>query len=135
MDVLCPHCDALHWIGERLARSSHCNPSFGTCCNQGKVCIPQLADPPQALWDLFTSNDAQCKEFREHVRQYNMALAFTSLGVQEDTRVNARGGWVFRILGQLYHLLGALAPGEGTSPQYAQLYIYDPQQALQQRMH
>ena len=135
MDVLCPHCDALHWIGERLARSSRCNPSFGTCCNQGKVCIPRLADPPQALWDLFTSNDAQCKEFREHVRQYNMALAFTSLGVQEDTRVNARGGWVFRILGQLCHLSGALAPGEGTSPQYTQLYIYDPQQALQQRMH
>ena len=64
-----------------------------------------------------------------------MALAFTSLGVQEDTRVNARGGWVFRILGQLCHLSGALTPGEGTSPQYTQLYIYDPQQALQQRMH
>ncbi|KZP30624.1 hypothetical protein FIBSPDRAFT_777376, partial [Athelia psychrophila] len=135
MDVLCPHCDALHWIGEKLARSSRRDPSFGTCCNQGKVCIPRLADPPQALWDLFTSNDAQCKEFRERIRQYNMALAFTSLGVQEDTRVNARGGWVFRILGQLCHLSGALAPGEGLSPQYAQLYIYDPQQALQQRMH
>ena len=135
MDVLCTHCDALHWIDERLARSSQSNPSFSTCCNQGKVCIPRLLDPPQALWNLFTSNDAQCKEFREHIRQYNMALAFTSLGVKEDAGVNARGGWVFRILGQLCHLSGALTPGEGSSPQYAQLYIYDPQQALQQRMH
>ena len=64
-----------------------------------------------------------------------MALAFTSLGVKEDAGVNTQGSWVFCILGQLCHLLGALAPGEGTSPQYTQLYIYNPQQALQQRMH
>ena len=90
------HCDALHWIDERLARSSQSNPSFSTCCNQGKVCIPQLLDPPQALWDLFTSNDAQCNEFQEHIRQYNMALAFTSLGVKEDTHRGA-GSSVFLV--------------------------------------
>ena len=135
MDVLCTHCDALHWINERLAQLSQSNPSFSTCCNQGKVCIPWLLDPPQALWDLFTSNDAQCKEFWEHIRQYNMALAFTSLGVKEDAGVNTWGSWVFYILGQLCHLLGALTPGAGSSPQYAQLYIYNPQWALQQWMH
>ena len=64
-----------------------------------------------------------------------MALAFTSLSVQEDHRVNVRGGWVFCILGQLYHLSGVLRPPEGSSPQYVQLYIYDPQLALQQCMH
>ena len=135
MDVLCTHCDALHWIDERLAQSSQSNPSFSTCCNQGKVCIPQLLDPPQALWDLFTSNNTQCKEFWEHIHQYNMALAFTSLGVKEDAGVNAQGSWVFCILGQLCPLLGAPTPGAGSSPQYAQLYIYNPQQALQQQMH
>ena len=59
---------------------------------------------------MFDSNDDDAKEFRTHIRQYNMALAFTSLGVTEDRNVNRRGGWVFRIEGELCHLIGSLRP-------------------------
>jgi hypothetical protein len=64
-----------------------------------------------------------------------MALAFTSLGVTEDRLVNRRGGWVFRISGQLCHLIGSLRPNDGENPAFAQLYIYDPQIALHQQMN
>jgi len=64
----------------------------------------------------------------------NTVLAFTSVGVTEDIGVNSRGAWVFRILGQLSHYSGALVPPVGRAPFYAQLYLYDPRQALQQRM-
>jgi hypothetical protein len=37
-------------------------------------------------------------------------------------------------LGQLSHYSGALVPPEGRASCYAQLYLYDPRQALQQRM-
>ena len=63
-----------------------------------------------------------------------MSLAFTSLGVTEDRLVNCRGGWVFRISGELCHLVGSLRPDEGVPPAYAQLYIYDSHLALHQRM-
>ncbi len=59
----------------------------------------------------------------------------TSLGVREDRLVNQRGGWVFRICGELCHLLGSLRPDHGTPPAFAQLYIYDPHLALCHRMH
>src|SRR4051794_40634408 len=80
-------------------------------------------------------NDSQSIEFRQNIRQYNMSLAFTSLGVTEDRLVNRRGGWVFRISGELCHLVGSLRPDDGVPPAYAQLYIYDSQLALHQRMN
>jgi hypothetical protein len=59
-----------------------------------------------------------------------MVLAFTSLGVTEDHLVNRRGGWVFRISGELYLLIGSLQPDDGEPPAFAQLYIYDSDVAL-----
>jgi len=69
------------------------------------------------------------------MRQYNMALAFMSLGVTEDKNVNRRGGWVFRVHGELCHLIGSLHPDDGNPPSYAQLYIYDAHLALAQRLN
>ncbi|KAF9488509.1 hypothetical protein BDN71DRAFT_1535964 [Pleurotus eryngii] len=69
---------------------------------------------------------------------YNMALAFTSLGVKQDYSINQWFGgntWVFRIQGQLHHNSGALESDEGVAPSYTQLYVHDPNVALQQRMH
>ena len=54
--------------------------------------------------------------------------------VNEDRLVNCRGGWVFRISGELYHLIGPLTPERGVTPSYAQLYIYDSREALHVRM-
>lgn len=143
MSAVCVHCEALHWIDERVQRSSKSSPEFGLCCDHGKVQIPLLHAPPPALQALFEANGTQSDDFREHIRQYNMALAFTSVGVHDDQTVNQRRGpgrrggvgWVFRILGQLSHLSGALETAPGQSARYAQLYIYDPRLALQQRMH
>ena len=134
MDVECPHCRALHWLAEKRSDSSAAAPAFGMCCNSGQVRLPPIREPPEALRALFVADDAQAREFRDHIRQYNMSLAFTSLGVSEDTRVNRRGPWVFRILGQLSHYSGALVPDANEAPRYAQLYLYDPQIACEQRM-
>ena len=57
----------------------------------------------------------------------------TSLGCNQDTEINRdRGGpFVFRVQGRLYHWIGSLLPQPESSPVYAQLYIYDPQEALE----
>ena len=61
----------------------------------------------------------------------------TSLGCDQDRSILAGGGgpYVFKVQGRLYHQAGALIPREGNPPLYAQLYIYDPQEALNLRMN
>ncbi|KAJ7623820.1 hypothetical protein B0H17DRAFT_857995, partial [Mycena rosella] len=110
-------------------------PKFGMCCNHGKVTIPNLEPPPEALRLLLTGDDAQSVEYRKNMWQYNIALSFTSLGVKEDQSVNrGRGPPVFKIQGELCHRTGALLPSPNKEPTYAQLYIYEPQAALEHRM-
>jgi hypothetical protein len=137
MDVACRHCGALHWIDERVVPSPEHAPEFGMCCNSGKVQLDLLKEPPEPLHRLLTGADTQAQEFRSPITQYNAALAFTSLGVSDDKNINRHGSnaWVFRILGSLHHLSGALTAPEGVAPSYAQLYMYDPTVALQQRMN
>ncbi|EPQ61091.1 hypothetical protein GLOTRDRAFT_30816, partial [Gloeophyllum trabeum ATCC 11539] len=135
MDVECIFCGALHWRLERLSKSTERSPTFGLCCDSGQVRLPAFDTAPYLLRRLFVANDPQAREFRENIRQYNAALAFTSLGVTIDDSVNTgRGPYVFRVHGELYHQAGSLLPPEGTPPAYAQLYIHDPRDALEQRM-
>ena len=65
-----------------------------------------------------------------------IAFAFTSLKVKEDHSVNrGHGPPVFRIQGELFHRGGPLEPAPHRDPMYAQLYIYDPQAALEHCHH
>jgi len=129
MNVECPFCHAFHWIDEHVLSSSVDHPEFGTCCDHGKVMLPPLRVPPLALFNLFMESTPAAKEFRKNMVQYNAALAFTSMGVHVDRSVLGRGPPVFRIHGELTHLAGSLLPEEGVRPMYAQLYIYDPEEA------
>ena len=134
MNVTCSYCGAYHWLQEKLSKSTSSNPIFNACCQKGTVNLPFLPNPPPFLKNILEGDDRASMDFRDNIRQYNMALAFTSLGVKENRLVNRRGGWVFRISGELCHLIGSLRPDEDKPPKYAQLYVYDSRLALQQRM-
>ncbi len=85
MTTMCGKCGALHFLEERVASSSCANPQFTLCYAQGKVTLPPLAPPLEPLRWLLTSNEADAKDFRQHIRSYNNALAFTSVGANLDT--------------------------------------------------
>src|ERR1700679_1969916 len=122
MDVACSDYGALHWKSEKLSQSS----KFGMCCHSGKIKIPKLDDPPPELLDLLSSQEGIGKNFREHIRNYNNALAMTSLGCNQDRAINNGGGpYVFKVQGRLCHQTGSLLPQPGIPPVYAQLYIYE----------
>ena len=112
------------------------------CCKSGNVKLPLLQDPPKALKDLLERNAEpgtaaahEQENFHKNICSFNAALAFTSLGVKIDRAVlNGRGPYAFRIQGALHHLSGPLEPEEGVRPSYAQLYFYDPEEALDHRM-
>ena len=55
----------------------------------------------------------------------------TSLGCKTEDSVNQGGGPnVFKIHGKLTYRSGSLLPAPNANPTYAQLYIYDPAEAL-----
>ena len=109
-------------------------PDFGMCCAHGKVKLTSLRIPPLPLYNLFTADTPQAKEFRTNIVQYNAALAFTSLGAKVDDSIVGRGPPVFRIHGELRHLSGSLLPEESATPSYCQLYVYDPDMAYRYRI-
>jgi hypothetical protein len=131
MDVQCPNCHA-----------SNRNPRFGMCCLSGKIVLPPLHPVPPELLHLLIDQDDIGKSFCDHIHTYNNALAMTSIGRKVDESVNngeeavndGVGPYVFKLHGELSHRAGSLLPPEGEAPVYAQLYIYDPADAVDFRM-
>ncbi|PPQ93550.1 hypothetical protein CVT25_000249 [Psilocybe cyanescens] len=142
MDIKCPKCGALHWMAECISNSSDCFPTSGMCCFSGKFVHPKLGYPSAELNALLQNNMPQSKNFLNHIWQYNNALAMTSLGLTVDHAINNRPGsyvfkvqgrpgpYVFKVQGRLTHRAGSLLPQIGVTPLYAQLYIFDPAEAL-----
>ena len=86
---------------------------------------------PPLLHSLYNDNTGLARHFRMHIRKYNSALAFASLKYTPDQRV--RGGLqCFQIHGALYHLAGPLQHATNTRPQFAQVFLYDPEDAVEQ---
>ncbi|XP_057456739.1 uncharacterized protein LOC130747739 isoform X2 [Lotus japonicus] len=84
---------------------------------------------------MFDCDSPDSKNFQQHIRAYNMMFAFTSPGAKLDTSINdGKGPPTIRIQGQTCHLIGSLLPKPGDSPKFAQLYIYDTENEVQNRL-
>ncbi|XP_062186018.1 uncharacterized protein LOC133889557 [Phragmites australis] len=132
----CNYCNALLWYEERLKpKRSTTKPAFGICCKQGKINLPPHKKPPPYLENLLTGEGTVSKNFRENIRNYNSMFSFTSTGGVVDKEINkGYGPYVFRMHGQNYHHIGTLLPEEGTKPRWAQLYIYDTDNEVENRI-
>ncbi|XP_053967817.1 uncharacterized protein LOC128869314 [Anastrepha ludens] len=78
MDAICPHCDAAKFPGEMP----------GMCCANGKVRLPPLETPPEALSSLIFGASENSKHFLSHIQQYNSAFQMTSFGATNIIRDN-----------------------------------------------
>ncbi|XP_021991362.1 uncharacterized protein LOC110888130 [Helianthus annuus] len=117
------------WYEERNKNTNSSDgTTFSSCCQDGKVLLARLLDPPEPLRSLLDYNDPETLRFREHIRVYNSMFCFTSFGGKIDHAINSgRSLYTFRISGQNYHRIGSMLPVEGEQPRYAQLYFYDTQ--------
>ena len=139
---LCPFCNAIMWHQERSKNNTNISrPTFGLCCKEGKVKLPPLKKPPAYLQQLLTSNEkGESSNYRDNIRNYNSMFAFTSMGGQVDYEINRKGGapYVFRLNGQNYHQIGTLLPKDNGDnalrPKFAQLYIYDTENEVRNRL-
>lgn len=110
-------------------------PKFTMCCAQGRIVVPPYEDPPQPLYDLFHKKDPRSHFFTENLRAFNSMFAFTSMGGKINTRKNVgRGPPVFVLNGENYHRMGSLLPLPGGPPKFAQLYIYDTDNEVSNRL-
>ncbi|XP_061993578.1 uncharacterized protein LOC133711477 [Rosa rugosa] len=130
----CCYCNALFWRNESKKQSSNNKPPvFTHCCREGKICLPPEPDTPEFLDKLL--DPSKNSLFRANIRIYNSMFNFTSMGGKVDHSVNnGSGPYVFRISGQVCHLMGSLLPPDGECPKFAQLYIYDTCNEVLNRM-
>lgn len=127
MDIQCEFCGALHWRAETIGGT---NMEFELCCKRGDAMLELLRPPPDVLRALLVGQDPRARSFRQNIRAYNSALAFTSVSYTKDTRTDlSRGLHCFQIHGELFHYQGPLIPGSQDVPAFAQLFFYDPEYA------
>ncbi|XP_065677271.1 uncharacterized protein LOC136092643 [Hydra vulgaris] len=102
-----------NYLGEMNHNCQYCgakiflNETHFLCCHSGKVVLPPLSPYPPLMFDLMTATI--------------------------DPPSN-RGPPCFRISGQIIHRIGNLRHLQGDPPAYCQLYVYDPNTALNFRM-
>ena len=114
------------WYENRIKNEVWSEPIFSLCCMQGKAVLLKLAWPLFLLFDLLQCKHEDNKDFVENMHAYNMMFAFTSIGDKADASVNhGSSPYVYRINGHNYHLLESLSSQASDNLKFAQLYIYD----------
>ncbi|XP_074351613.1 uncharacterized protein LOC141690737 [Apium graveolens] len=74
--------------------------------------------------------------FKLNIRTYNSLFQFTSIGGKIDRKINNGGGpYCFKLNGQNYHLIGSLKPKDGQPAKFCQLYMYDTENEIENRMN
>ncbi|KAK9669021.1 hypothetical protein RND81_13G103600 [Saponaria officinalis] len=109
---------------------------FSICCQKEKVELPLLQDPPEYLKELLDPNGGRrSSEFRRLIRSYNTIYAFTSIGGKVDNAINQGSApYCFRLCGQNHHNIGSFLPRDGKQPRFLQLYFYDTESEIAQRI-
>ncbi|XP_058773426.1 uncharacterized protein LOC131647553 [Vicia villosa] len=133
----CTYCHAHMWLQERASKIKKGHvPTFHRCCRDGKIVLPLLEEPPPPLKHLlFNKTSPDSKNYRNNIRTYNSMFSFTSPGMKFDTSYSKTGGPpTLRLHGQTCHRIGTLLPETGDRPLYAQLYIYDTDNEVSNRM-
>ena len=132
------HCNANMWYDERVSKDKRTtNPRFSLCCGNDKVELPLLQSPPKYLYQLlYDHGTSDSKNYQQNIRTYNMMFAFTSAGIKFDKSINhSRGPPTIRIQGQPCHRIGSMLPMPGKEPKFAQLYIFDTENEVQNRIN
>ena len=130
MSSKCPHCNDKFFPQEKTVSRGQ----YIKCCRQGKIRLPPIAAPSENIKQLFSGDSPDSAHFKTHIRTYNSALGMASWNapiVQHPTG----GPRVVTIHGQAYHLTSPPEPVPGEPPKFAQLYILNTRQAIQERLH
>ncbi|XP_057733976.1 uncharacterized protein LOC130949205 [Arachis stenosperma] len=92
----------------------------------GKVQLSFLMQVPATLQDLHRGHHDKGRYFRKNIRKFNSMIAFTSMAGKVNRSINnGTTPPTFSINGQNYHSIGSLIPTNNERPRFVQLYVYD----------
>ncbi|PWA50520.1 DNA helicase [Artemisia annua] len=130
-EYACQYCKAAFWYGERLKTGSRWQPvKYNKCCAGGQVYLQKELEPPMFFKQIFKD-----KHFLDNIRAYNQMFSMTSFGTEIDDSINDdRGPYVLKISGEIHHWIGTICPTNRNEPKFMQLYIYDTQNEVANRM-
>lgn len=116
-DVTCEHCRALRFSREK--------PKI--CCQNGKVKLDPLPQPPDGIYQYYGVN-RKSRKYKERIREYNSVHGMASLGL-DNAILGSPDSNPFqgnlRIKGGVYHDIGSVEALPGHKPAYAQIYFHD----------
>ncbi|CAG8795681.1 11046_t:CDS:2, partial [Racocetra persica] len=113
---ICIHCNTKKFTGE----------SEGFCCLNGRVILANI-EVSATLQNLFSRTDEVGCDFHANIQAYNSLFAFTSMSFHFDQHLaNIQGG--------VYYAIRPLLPSNNNSPKYLQLYIYDTEHEINNRL-
>ncbi|KAL4337607.1 hypothetical protein AHAS_Ahas12G0127100 [Arachis hypogaea] len=97
--------------------------------------IPLLSVPLDELIQLHTGGDQRSIHFLKNIRAFNSMFCFTSMAGKINRGVNnGTAPPIFKPGGQNYHSIGSLLPPDSLRPIFAQLYIYDTENEIDNRI-
>ncbi|XP_074360913.1 uncharacterized protein LOC141701157 [Apium graveolens] len=122
----------MEWNNKSNKNSS---PTFSLCCKNGQVQLSPEKQPPEPLRSLLYGNDMTI-HFKLNHRLYNPLFVMCFGGCKIYHKINNGGApYCFKVKGQNIHLLGSMLPANGESPKFCQVYIYDTENELENRMN
>lgn len=104
---------------------------------EGLILIQLMTKTPSYLKYLLETKSGKCgMNFRNNICAYNSIFAFTSMGGRVDRSINRiKGPYAFRIGGKIITNISSLLPEIGKKTQLAQLYIYDTDNEIENRIN
>jgi hypothetical protein len=106
-----------------------------SCCKQGEIVLPPIRELSDLLRRLLTRDHPISDSFFKNIRQYNSALAFTSIAYTPDRRLKVNEyNPTFQIQNELHYLQGPLNLQAGRELIYAQYFIYDLNKASRRQL-
>ncbi|KAG5610803.1 hypothetical protein H5410_022084 [Solanum commersonii] len=110
----CQYCGAYFWYAERIDKCKKKKDLFSLCVVVKKVTISERIS--ELIIPCFLLHQWEEKLMHLSIKQ-------------------TKGPRTFRLSGQNYHKIGSLLPNEGSTPKFAQLYIYDTENEKTNRMN
>ena len=89
MDQIFQFCNARHFKDEKTGNG------FTRCCHKGKIKIEKFNEIPDDIKLLFIGNDQMAKNFREYIRNYNIAVSFATMKANIDPLMHRPGNYFF----------------------------------------
>ena len=90
--------------------------TFSLCCSYGAIKLTPFKDLSPTLKQLFDKTTSESKHFLENIR-YNGLVSMSSKNISgkltDFSKLKSRGPNIFKMSGQMYHLVPNLFPETG----------------------